>query len=92
MENVVFRKVSHRLAGLLVQWAEKYGQANGRGVVLKIRLTHQEMASLIGSSRETVTLTLGQLVDAGLIAYDAADRRSIGIPNLDRLTRFADSG
>lgn len=90
IENVVFRKVSQRLAGLLIQWAEKYGELTKQGVRLRIRLTHQEMASLIGSSRETVTLTLGQLIDEGLIAYDPVDRRSIVIADLDRLVRYAD--
>lgn len=91
LESLVFRKVTHRLADLLLQWTDKYGEATPRGVRLQIRLTHQEMASLIGSSRETVTLTLGQLVDSGLIAYDPADRRSIVIPDVARLTRYANS-
>jgi len=93
MENLAFRKVTHRLAGLLVHWAEKYAEplANGQGLRLRIRLTHQEMASLIGSSRETVTLTLGQLLDNGLIAYDPTDRRAIVIPNLDDLANYANS-
>jgi len=89
IENLVFRKVTHRLAGLLVQWAEKYGEPTKQGLRLRIRLTHQEMASLIGSSRETVTLTLGQLLDDGLIGYDAIDRRSIVVPDLDRLVAYA---
>lgn len=92
MENLAFRKVNHRLAALLVHWAEKYGETlPGGGIRLRIRVTHQEIASLIGSSRETVTLTLGQLVDAHLIAYDAEDRRAIVAPDLKRLAEFANS-
>ncbi len=96
MENLAFRKVAQRLSTLLVDWAQKYGEpAPGAGrrdaVRLRIRLTHQELASLIGSSRETVTLTLGQLVDDNLIVYDQADRRTIVIPDLERLAEHANS-
>jgi CRP/FNR family transcriptional regulator, cyclic AMP receptor protein len=50
---------SEKLARLLLQWS-----ADGRvtdGVVrVKVALTHEEMAQLIGSSRETITRTLGE--------------------------------
>lgn len=37
-----------------------YGVADKQGIYLKAKLTHQEMANLIGCSRETVSATLGQ--------------------------------
>lgn len=52
--------VSEKLARLLLQWCRDRGVSEG-SIRLKISLTHEEMAQLIGTSRETVTRTLGEL-------------------------------
>ena len=52
--------VSEKLARLLLQWSND-GQVTGDSIRLKIALTHEELAQLIGTSRETVTRTLGEL-------------------------------
>jgi CRP/FNR family transcriptional regulator, cyclic AMP receptor protein len=52
--------VSEKLARLLLQWSSD-GQVAGGSIRLKIALTHEELAQLIGTSRETVTRTLGEL-------------------------------
>jgi CRP/FNR family cyclic AMP-dependent transcriptional regulator len=49
--------VSEKLARLILQLASD-GRENGGVVRVKVALTHEEMAQLIGSSRETVTRTL----------------------------------
>jgi CRP/FNR family transcriptional regulator len=85
--DLVFRDVSGRLAVLLLRLAEAYGQKDGVALRLTLRLTHQEIASMIGATRETVTSTLSRFRDAGLIA---TEHRSIMIKNpegLRRLTR-----
>ena len=51
--------VSEKLARLLLEWAAD-GEETSEGVRIKISLTHEEMAQLIGTSRETVTRTLGE--------------------------------
>lgn len=48
---------SERLARLLLQWAAD-GRVESGKIRLKLALTHEEMAQLIGTSRETVTRTL----------------------------------
>ena len=50
--------VSEKLARLLLQWATD-GQVSDGAIRLKLSLTHEEMAQLIGTSRETVTRILG---------------------------------
>ncbi len=52
----------------------------------RVRLTHQEMANLIGCSRETVSLTLGQFRDDGLIQMEG---RTIILLKSDMLSRLA---
>ena len=52
--------VSEKLARLLLQWSTDAKPVNG-AIRLKLALTHEEMAQLIGSSRETVSRLLGDL-------------------------------
>ena len=51
--------VGEKLARLLLQWSSDAQLVDG-AIRLKIALTHEEMAQLIGTSRETVTRTLSQ--------------------------------
>ena len=52
--------VSEKLARLLLQWSSD-GRVTDGSIRLKISLTHEEMAQLIGTTRETVTRTLSEL-------------------------------
>jgi CRP-like cAMP-binding protein len=68
--DLVFRTVPARLASLLLRLAETHGETNGRGMRLSLRLTHHDFASMIGATRETVTSTLSDFRDDGLIDVD----------------------
>ncbi|MBA3915887.1 MAG: Crp/Fnr family transcriptional regulator [Acidobacteriales bacterium] len=57
--------VSEKLARLLLEWADD-GEATREGVRIKVSLTHEEIAQLIGTSRETVTRVLGEFRDKQL--------------------------
>jgi CRP/FNR family transcriptional regulator, cyclic AMP receptor protein len=59
--------VSEKMARLLLQWSSDARVTDG-SIRLKISLTHEEMAQLIGTSRETVTRTLGELKKQGVLA------------------------
>ncbi len=52
--------VSEKFARLALQWAVD-GRPSAAGVAVKISLTHEEIAQLIGTSRESVTRTLGEM-------------------------------
>lgn len=75
IEDLIFRDVPVRLARLLLQLSNDLGVADSRGVLIRVKLTHQELANLIGSTRETVTTMLGDFKRSGLIAF--AERRII---------------
>ncbi|MCS6319907.1 MAG: Crp/Fnr family transcriptional regulator [Nitrospira sp.] len=85
VEDLVFREVPARLAHLLLKLSKSDGVADGQGVRLKAKLTHQEMANLIGCSRETVSATMGQFRDEGLLQIDG---RMITILNEKGLSRI----
>ena len=84
LRNLLFRSNRERVVHLLIELAEKYGEPSDDGVVLKIRLSHQEMASVIGSTRETVTVILGQLQNENLVTIA---RRRIAINDLAKLAK-----
>ena len=85
VEDLVFRDVPARLAHLLSELSKTEGIVDKQGIRLKAKLTHQEMANLIGCSRETVSTTMGQFRDDGLIQMDG---RTITILNEKGLTRL----
>jgi CRP-like cAMP-binding protein len=70
MEKLVFQDVNAKLAELLLQLGDDYGVDDARGTLVAVKITHQEMANLIGSTRETVSLTLSQFKRKKLIATD----------------------
>jgi CRP/FNR family transcriptional regulator len=71
MEDLAYANVPDRIMHLLNRLATEHGvETPGGGVLLDVRLTHADIASLIGSTRETVSLELSHLAKAGRIAYD----------------------
>jgi len=85
VEDLVFRDVPSRLAHLLSELSKTEGVADKQGIRLTVKLTHQEMANLIGCSRETVSTTMGQFRDDGLIQMDG---RTITIVNEKGLSKL----
>ena len=82
VEQLIFKDVGSKLAELLLRLGSEHGIENKRGLVLGVKITHQEMANLIGSTRETVSLTLSQFKRKGLIQTEGrkvilADREGL---------------
>lgn len=80
IESLVFDHNHRRLALALVDLA---GQAARTGEQ-SVKLTHEELAELIGSTREVVTGMMIEFRQNGLIEYKRGDIR----PNIARLGRF----
>ena len=67
LTRLLYRSSLGKVAGLLAELGERYGQVDGGQVELQLRLTHQEMASVVGLKRETVSEALADLEYRGLI-------------------------
>jgi CRP-like cAMP-binding protein len=67
VEQLIFKDVGSKLAELLLSLGHDHGIADERGLIVGLKISHQEMANLIGSTRETVSLTLSQFKRKGLI-------------------------
>jgi CRP-like cAMP-binding protein len=71
IENLAFRDVGGRLAWLLLSLARREGRPlpDGR-TLLNTRLTHQELANCVGTTRETLTLTIDRFKADGWIRFE----------------------
>jgi len=87
LKSLLFRSNRERLVHLILELAEQYGRRIGSGVELGIKLSHQDLAGVIGSTRETVTVVLGELQAEG---YLTLGRRKIVVNNLPGLAGSVD--
>ncbi len=58
-----------RLEKLLIEYSTRYGVINTGGVLIDIPLPHREIASIVGSTRESVTVRLNALRREGVIDF-----------------------
>jgi CRP/FNR family transcriptional regulator len=67
VESLLFRSAHARLAALFLELSQSFGVRDSRGVIINLKLTHKEIASLIGATRETVSFAILDLRKDGLI-------------------------
>src|SRR5215208_7355607 len=67
IESLLDREVSARLATLLSHLGDRFGEPYGSDTILKMRLTHQDLANMIFSTREAVSKEMSGFQRAGLI-------------------------
>ena len=82
IESLLHREVSTRLATLLVNLGERFGEDG----IIEVRLTHQDLANMIASTREAVSKAMSELQREGVI--ETRNRR-IAILDRDALSRQA---
>ena len=87
LKNLMFLSNRERLIHLLLDLTEQFGVSQGEGIRLRIKLSHQDVANLIGSTRETVTVLLGQLKSEQSVA---GGRQRIVLANPQRLAAEVD--
>ncbi|QIN82775.1 cyclic nucleotide-binding domain-containing protein [Rubrobacter tropicus] len=65
------RETEVRLANLLPILAQKFGERNNGVVTIDLRLTHQDLAAMVASTRESVTKVLNDMRNRDLIVVDS---------------------
>lgn len=70
---------------LLLYYAENFGETMEEGIALRIPLTHREIASWIGTTRETASIQMEKLLHDGLVVTKG---RLLIIRNPDALRRL----
>jgi CRP-like cAMP-binding protein len=60
-ESIAYKDVKYRIVLLLMQLSNRFGVRSGEWQTVEVKITQHDIASMIGSSRETVSLFLGEL-------------------------------
>lgn len=68
IRSLALLDVYARVSQILLQLAKSEGEKTKKGMVIKKRPTHQDIANMVGTSRETVSRVLSDLSKAGYIA------------------------
>lgn len=82
LESMVFKDVRTRLVDFLRDTAEDHGKQIGHEILIQHNLTHQDIANLIATSRQTVTTILNELKENDQIYME---RNKILIRDLSNL-------
>ncbi len=71
--DIIFKDSKTRLIEFLMDFSVRYGEKKNTEVVVKNYLTQEEVASLIGCKRQTVTQFMRELQEEGKIAYTRSE-------------------
>jgi CRP-like cAMP-binding protein len=85
LEGLIFKTAEQRVRAFIKELAEEHGTEiinNSEERLIKMRLTHDEIAKLSATSRQTVTSVLNDLERQGIISYD---RRRIFVKKFRQL-------
>jgi CRP/FNR family transcriptional regulator len=77
MEDLAYARVGDRIVHLYRKLAAEHGAPVPGGTRVDLRLTHADVASLIGSTRETVSAELAKLVECGRLRIEG---RAVIVP------------
>ena len=86
MADLVFTDVPGRVAKALLDLAAKFGVEEADGIRVRHDLTQEELAQLVGASRETVNKALSEFAHRGWLRIEG---RSVLLIDSERLTRRA---
>ena len=86
LESMVFKNSRTRIVEFLHSLGEEQGQRIGYETLVRNFFTHQEIADLTGTSRQTVTTTLNELRNQNIITFN---RRRLLIRDLSDLYKAA---
>ena len=70
LQDAAFLDVAERLAKKLLALVDSHGRRSERGIELDIHLTQQDLAAMIGATRESVNKQLGAFRDRGILSVD----------------------
>jgi CRP-like cAMP-binding protein len=87
LEAMAYRRVDQRLARKLLDLGQRFGVVTERGTLIQARLTQQELAEMIGTTRETLAHTLGDFRRQGLLE---SEKHNVVIRDAERLAEVAD--
>ncbi len=73
MRDMIFKDATTRIAEFLMEFVKEFGKEKNGGYTVKNFLTHDDIAKLTGTSRQTVTSVLNKFREEKQIQYDAKE-------------------
>jgi CRP/FNR family transcriptional regulator len=70
VEHLLFKGASQRLASTLLELAHEHGVSDAQGILVPLRLSQQDLANLIGVTRESVNMALSDFRRRGLVVLE----------------------
>ena len=86
LEGMVFKNSRSRIISFLHRLGQQEGQRVGYETLVRQFITHQEIANLTSTSRQTVTTVLNELRNANILTFN---RKRLLIRDMDRLAGMA---
>lgn len=84
--NLTLLDVRSRIIRSILRLAEERGVPLGNGILVDIRMTHQQLASFAGTARESATKVLQELSEEGLIVVE---KKKIYLADQGKLRKLA---
>ena len=69
IEHLVFSDAHRRVVSVLMYLAQHFGECIDGETVIRHRFTHQDIATLVGLTRETTSIELAKLAKSGLVEF-----------------------
>ncbi len=86
VNDLVFKDAPKRIISFLLRYAEDFGKIKGGVVTIPAFLSHQEIAFLTATSRQSVTTVLNDLREKGIVQFN---RRQLQVMSLSKLQNLA---
>lgn len=87
--HLFFGSAESRVASVLLLSSKRFGVKKGEKMILKIRLTHQDIANLAGLTRETTSIEIGKLTKNKIIARNSGYLQIIDMDKLINLSQIS---
>ncbi len=82
VEDLVFRDVRSRLARILLSLAEEHGRETLNGLSIGLPLNQEEIATLVGTTRQSISTILREMKSAGLVERHGQELLITDVPGL----------
>jgi CRP-like cAMP-binding protein len=89
IDSLVFKDVTQRIVEFLLYEARHHGTACDSGTKINVDLTMEQLAAVVGSSRQTVSTIINQMLKSGVLSREG--RTEYLVPNLAILKEFPHS-
>lgn len=70
LESLIFKDARTRIIEFLIELANEFGKQEGSKIIIKNFLSHEEIAKITTTSRQTVTSVLNELKNKGALSYN----------------------